>query len=112
MHATGSLSSRGLAALEQSLLVLTALRALHLEGVNRENHCDAEGVAVLGRVLSMAMTALRTLELRSETLIFGHAFLYARVLEKKCSIVNVCHSRCRLHLLQRLCCILFLLDST
>ena len=74
MHATGSLSSRGLAALEQSLMVLTALRALHLEGVNRENHCDAEGVAVLGRVLSMAMTALRTLELRSETLIFGHAF--------------------------------------
>jgi hypothetical protein len=112
MHATGSLSSRSLAALEQSLMVLTALRALHLEGVNRENHCDAEGVAVLGRVLSKAMTALRTLELRSETLIFGHAFLYARVLEKKCSIVNVCHSRCRLHLLQRLCCILFLLDST
>jgi hypothetical protein len=73
MPATGSLSCcRGVAALEHSLMALTALRALHLKGVDRLFR--DEGVAVLGRVLTMALTALRTLELRSETFIFSMRF--------------------------------------
>ena len=57
-------------------MALTALRALHLGGYSVPLRLDAEGVAVLGRVFTMALTALRTLELYSETVIFCHAFLY------------------------------------
>jgi hypothetical protein len=92
-------------------MALTALRALYLGSSSVTLFLDAEGVAVLGRVFTMALTALRTLELNSETVIFCHAFLYARVLEEKCSIVNVYNSRCRLPPRRRLCCIVAVLDS-
>jgi len=83
-------------------MALTALRALHLGGSSFTLSLDAEGVAVLGRVFTMALTALRTLELSSETVIFCHAFSYARGLQEMCSIVNVYNSRCRLPPLRRL----------
>ena len=105
MPATDCLrSSRVVAALEQSLMALTALRALHLGvgGCGALLVLAAEGVAVLGRVFTMALTALRTLELSSETVIFCHAFSYARGLQEMCSIVNVYNSRCRLPPLRRL----------
>ena len=114
MPATDCLrSSRVVAALEQSLMALTALRALHLGGggCGALLGLDAEGVAVLGRVFTIALTALRTLDLNSETVTFCHALLYARVLEEKCSIVNVYNSRCRLPPQRMLCCIVAVLDS-
>jgi hypothetical protein len=70
MLATDTLSgSNGVAALERSLMALTALRALHLGGSQQwpQLSLDAVGGAALERSL-MALTALHTLNLNSETL--------------------------------------------